>query len=289
MVYEKIAMGITACVLIATVLDASHRNWSAEAHEPFHYTFSNDKTLDVDNVDGTIQVIGDNGNTIRVEGERILRAEDQQALDRAKREVKLDVNEKDGVAQLYVNGPFRSNNRSGEDHGFHIHFDEHDYEVRYNFTIHVPGETALRLRTINGDVKTEETRGKFDIHGVNGAVTMTGIAGSGTLRTVNGRTAVSFRENPKGPSDFQTVNGAIDAAFPPNLSADLHLKTLNGQAYTDFEATASLPATVEAGARSNGKFVYKSNHRSNLRIGSGGPELTFETVNGDIRIKKESR
>jgi hypothetical protein len=289
MYYQRIAIGVTAFALVATVLDASRRNWTADAREPFHYTFSNDKTLDVDNVDGTIQVIGDNGNTIRVEGERILRAEDQQALDRAKHDVKLDVNEKDGTAQLYVNGPFRNNGHSSDDHGFHIHFDDHEYEVTYNFTIHVPHETGLRLRTVNGEIKTDDTRGKFDIGGVNGSVTMTSVAGYGTLHTVNGRAAVSFRENPKEASDFQTVNGAIEASFPPNFSADLRLKTLNGQAYTDFDATAVLPPTAQADQRSNGKFVWKSNHTSNVRIGSGGPELTFETVNGDIRIKKESR
>jgi hypothetical protein len=287
--YEKIAIAVTACVLVATVLDASRRNWTAEAREAFHYTFSSDKTLDVDNVDGAIQVVGDNGNTIRVEGERIARGEDQQALDRAKRDVKLDVNEKDGVAQFYVNGPFRDNGHSSADHGFHEHFDEHEYEVTYNFTVHVPRDTGLRLRTVNGDVGTEDTRGKFDIHGVNGSVTMTGVAGSGTLRTVNGRTTVSFRENPREASDFQTVNGAIEASFPPNFSADLRLKTVNGQAYTDFDATALLPSTAQAGDRRNGKFVYRANHTSSVRIGSGGPELSFETVNGDIRIKKESR
>jgi DUF4097 and DUF4098 domain-containing protein YvlB len=289
MYYEKIAIGITAFALATTVLDASRRNWSAEAREPFHYTFANDKTLDVDNIDGAIQVIGDNGNTIRVEGERVLRAEDQQALDRAKREVKLDVNEKDGTAQLYVNGPFRDNSHGSGDHGFHIHFDDHEYEATYNFTIHVPHETGLRLRTVNGEIKTEETRGKFDVHGVNGSVTMTGVAGYGALQTVNGRTSVSFHEAPRQASSFQTVNGAIEASFPPNLSADLHLKTLNGQAYTDFEATAQLPSTAQAGRGRNGMFLYGTNHTSNLRIGSGGPELSFETVNGSIQIKKESR
>jgi hypothetical protein len=288
MYYQKIAIAITACALAATMLDAS-RSWHTEAREAFHYTFSKDNTLDVDNVDGTIEVVGDTGNTIRVEGERILRAEDQPALDRAKREVKLDVNEKDGTAQLYVNGPFRSNGHASDDHGFHIHFDEHEYEVTYNFTIHVPRDTGLHLRTVNGEVKAADTRGKFDIHGVNGPVTMTGIAGYGTLHTVNGRTVVSFRENPRQASDFQTVNGAIEASFPSNLSADLRFKTLNGQAYTDFEATALASSAAPAGDRRNGKFVYKSNRLSSVRIGSGGPELTFETVNGDIRIKKEGR
>ena len=285
--YEKLAIAITACALVATVLDASRRNWTAEARETFHYTFSKDKTLDVDNVNGTIQVVGDNGNTIRVDGERVARGEDQQALDRAKREVKIDVNEKDGVAQLYVNGPFRENGHASDDHSFHVHWDDHEYEVAYDFTVHVPRDTEIRLRTVNGDIKTEETRGKFNVHGVNGSVTMTAIAGSGTLRTVNGRTTVSFRENPRETSDFQTVNGTIEASFPPNLSADLRLKTLNGQAYTDFEATALLPSTAEASERRNGRFVYRINHTSNVRIGSGGPELSFETVNGDIRIRKE--
>src|SRR5580704_14942059 len=140
--YQRIAISITACALIATVLNG--RNWRSEAREPFHYTFSKDTTLDLDNVDGTIQVIGDNGNTIRVEGERILRAEDQEALDRAKRDVKLDVNEKDGTAQLYVNGPFRGNGHSIDDHGFHLHYDSHEYDVTYNSTIHAPRDTALR-------------------------------------------------------------------------------------------------------------------------------------------------
>jgi hypothetical protein len=286
MYYEKIAIVVTACALVTTVLEAS-RNWRSEAREPFHYTFSNDKTLDIDNVDGTIQVVGDSGSTIRVEGERITHAADQEALDRAKRDVKLDVNEKDGIAQFYVNGPFRGNH-SNEDHGFHLHFDDHEYEVTYNFTIHVPRDLGLRLRTVNGDIKTEETRGKFDIRGVNGAVTMTGAAGYGSLQTVNGRTSVSFRESPRQASDFKTVNGAIDASFPSNFSADVRFKTLNGQAYTDFEATA-LPSAPQAGERANGKFVYKFNQTRNVRIGSGGPELSFETVNGDIRIKKEAR
>lgn len=287
MYYQRIAVVVLALALAVTILEAS-RNWSTEAREPFHYTFLNDKTIDVDNIDGAIQVIGDNGDTIRVEGEKIIHAEDQQALDRAKRDVKLDVNEKDSTAQLYVNGRFRGNH-GGDDHGFHIHFDDHEYEVTYNFTIHAPHETGLRLRTVNGEIKTDDTRGKFDIHGVNGSVTMTGVAGYGTLQTVNGRTAVSFRESPRQASEFNTVNGAIEASFPPNLAADLHLKTLNGQAFTDFETTIALPSTAQAYKDGGGRFVYRGNHASYVRVGVGGPQLSFETVNGSIQIKKESR
>jgi hypothetical protein len=288
MYHMKIAIGITAFALVATVAGASHRNWSKEAREPFHYTFSKDTTLDVDDVDGAIQVTGDNGNTIRVDGERIVHAEDQDAINRAKNEVKLDVNEKDGTAQLYVNGPFRGN-RSSDDHGFHVHWDDHPYEVTYNFVIKVPRDIALRLRTVNGEIETEATRGKFDIRNVNGSVNMKAAGGSGTLHTVNGKTSAAFVESPKASSSFETVNGSIDTVFPANLSADVRVKTLNGQAYTDFESTLALPSTAQADQRSNGKFVYRSNRNTGLRIGSGGPELSFQTVNGDIRIKKEGK
>lgn len=287
MYYQKIAIGVTVIALAATLLDAS-RHWGSEARDPFHYTFSNDKTLDIDNVDGTIDIVGDSGNTIRVEGERITHAEDRQSLDRAKRDVKLDVNETDGTAQLYVNGPFR-NNRSGDFHGFHIHYDDHDYEVIYNFTVHVPRDTALRLRTVNGEIKTAETRGKFDVSGVNGSVSMTSVAGYGSLRTVNGRLSAAFRESPKQACEFRTVNGAIDASFPPNLAAELHLQTMNGGAFTDFETTAALPSTAEAGQRENGRFVFRPNRGSTVRVGSGGPALSFETLNGSINIRKETR
>jgi DUF4097 and DUF4098 domain-containing protein YvlB len=248
MFYEKIAIAISAFALAAGAVNAAHSNWTSEAREPVHHIFMNasDRTLDVDDVNGTIEVTGDTGNTIRVEGEKIMRAADAQALDRARKEVTLDINEKEGVAQLYVNGPFRNNGHSSEDHGFHTHSDDHDYEVTYNLTIRVPRATELHLRDSNGEIKTAET------------------------------------------SEFHSVNGAIEAAFPAALSADLSFKTLNGQVYTDFEAKA-LADSPGSGERRNGKFVYASNRSSSVRIGSGGPELNFETVNGDIRIRKEPR
>jgi len=286
MIYERIAVGIIAFALAATITGAA-RNWNKEARQAIHHTFSGDNALDVDNIDGTIEVIGDSGNTIRVEGEEIIRAVDQTAVDRARRDVKLDINERDGVAQLYVNGPFRGNNgHASDNHGFHDHYDGHEYETAFNFTIRVPRNTGLELRNLNGEIKTQETRGRFNVHGVNGSVSMTGVAGSGTLNTVNGRTNIAFSESPKEPCELKSVNGAIEASFPPNLAADLRLKTLNGQAYTDFDATALIPKTSESRQNSRGRYVYNVNHTSSVRIGAGGPEINFETVNGDIRIRK---
>ena len=279
---EKIWVAI-ACMAVALGA-ASHQDYKIEDKEPVRHTFSGDKSLDVDTVNGTVAVIGDSGNTIRVEGERIIRALDQDQLARAKRDDVLDINEKSGTAQLYENGPFRnSDSRSGDYHGFHENSDRH-YEVEYNLTIHVPRETALRLHTVNGGVKAEETSGAFDVKSVNGPVAMTNIAGSGTVGAVNGTNVISFRENPKADSAFTSVNGRIEVTFQPNLAADLELHTVNGGMYTDFEST--MLAAQGTAAQQNGKFVYKSRGSSRVRVGAGGPQLRLETVNGSIQIKK---
>ena len=222
-----------------------------------------------------------------MEGEKIIRAIDPAEVQRAKREVVLDVNEKDGIAQLYVNGPFRDNGHASENHGFHDHR-ERQYEVTYNFVVHVPRNTELHLHTVNGEIKADETAGKFDIKTINGGITMNNIAGSGSADALNGATVIKFRENPKADSFFKSFNGRLDVTFQPALSADMRLKTFNGHAYTDFDVTP-LPTPAEPGERKNGKFVYKSDQSSSMRVGSGGPVLKFETFNGDIHIQKQSR
>lgn len=261
--------------------------YKVERRETIHHVFTKDSGLDVDNVNGFVSVIGDSESTIRVDGEKIVRAADDAEAERGKREVTLDINEKDGIAQLYVNGPFRDNGHASENHGFHERGDRH-YEVIYNLTIHAPRATALSLRTVNGAVTAENTSGKFDVHAVNGAVTLTGVAGAGIVSAVNGAIQAAFRENPKSDSSFKTVNGRIAVALQPALAADLKVKTMNGHVYTDFDLTP-LAAGAGAGERKDGRFVFKSGGSQSFRAGAGGPELSFETVNGEIRIQKQTR
>jgi hypothetical protein len=262
---------------------ASHQDYKFEDHLSVRHTFSGDKTINVDLVNGSVNVIGDGGNTMRVEGEQVIHAANQDELARAKKEDVLDINEKDGVAQIYENGPFRNSSHAIDYHGFHDSFD-HRYEVVWNVTVHVPHETALLLRSVNGSVAAQDTSGSFDARSVNGSLTMSNMAGSGTASAVNGANVVSFRENPKADSVFTSVNGRVELTFQPNLSADFELKTVNGGMYTDFASTPL--AFTGTATKENGKFVYKKRGESRIRIGSGGPQIRLETVNGDIQIKR---
>jgi hypothetical protein len=267
------------------LLAISHDDYKKESRETFSRTLTAAKTVDVDNVNGFVEVDGDGGNSIRVEGEKIVRALNDAELDRGKREVTLDINEKDGVQQIYVNGPFRQHSQPFDFHGFHEHNDR-DYEVTYNLTVHVPRQTDLTLRTVNGALRADNTSGHFDLHDVNGTISMTHIAGSGSARTVNGPATVAFRENPKEASHFESVNGRLSVTFMPGLAANIHSQTLNGGVFTDFE---SVPVGSAAQAEEhNGRIRIRPNRSSDVRIGGGGPEMDFRTVNGSIEIHKQT-
>ncbi len=227
---------------------------------------------------GSIHVIGYNGSEIQMTAEKTIDADSQDRLDAAKREVKLDTSQSGDGLRIYVDGPFRH-----RDNG------HRGYRVNYDFELKVPVGTAVRLAAVNhGHIRLEGTSGDFDLSNVNGGIELAGASGSGAAHTVNGKISAGFARSPASASSFKSVNGSIEASFPPNLAADISVKTLNGGAYTDFDMTALAQPTPVA-ERRGGKFIYRSGRSTDLRVGAGGPQLKFETVNGSIRIVKRGQ
>ena len=253
-----------------------------EEKETIRRNFPAAARLEVDNVHGNIRVTGYNGSEIQMVAEKTIQAESQDRLDAAKRDVKLDTTQSGDTLTLYVDGPFRCHCSDGR---FGVHENSHPgYRVIYDFEIKVPAATLLRLDTVNrGDVRVENTTGDFDVANVNGGIEMHEVAGSGPVHTVNGKISVVFSRNPVKDCSFRSVNGTIEASFRPNLSADVRVKTFNGHAYTDFDVTA-LPASAPVSERRDGKFIYRGDRFTGMRIGNGGPEFKFDTLNGSIRI-----
>lgn len=254
------------------------------------FTGAGPHRLDIDNVTGSIQVAAHDGPTVELTVNRTLEAATQERLEAARKEVTLDVKEEPSLISLYVDGPFRDcdcgdrdgNGRRRRNNG--TRWRDRQYEVRYDFVLKVPRQVGLTLSNVNrGDIKIEGTTGDFEVTNVNGGIEMLDVAGSGRAGTINKDVRIVFRANPAGPSSFKTINGDVVVSFQPALSANLRMKTFNGGMYTDFETTA-LPALTPVSERKNGKFVYKSDRSAGVRVGGGGPELRFETLNGDIRI-----
>ena len=238
------------------------------------------KTLDIDNVTGSIEVVVGPSEQVQLVINKTIRAESKERMDAAKQEVTLDITDQPDLLKFYVNGPFRchcDDDCSGRrgDHG---------YGVRMDFQLQVPRNIDLNLKTVNGGhVNVRGVSGKFQVHIVNGGVEMQDISGSGKAGTVNGGVKVAFRENPRENSDFSTINGNVELQFVRGLGADFRFKTMNGGIYSDFEMTMLPPRNASTEHR-NGKFIFRSDRFTGGRVGSGGPEIKAQNLNGDIRV-----
>jgi hypothetical protein len=212
--------------------------------------------LVVDNVQGYVHVKGVSGSEVRMTAHEIIRAETDSDLARARSEVKLDVAEQPGSVSISYDAPSRHG-----DHG-------HSYSVTYDIDLEVPAAAD------------------FEVSDVNGGIQMSGIAGAGSVHTINGPVSVHFAQNPARPCSFKSINGSLDVWFQRDFSADLLFKTFNGEVYSDFDVTArAIPASAVSENR-DGQFIYRSHGVSGGRAGNGGPELSFDTLNGSIRLHR---
>jgi len=268
---------------ISIALEHSDRDLPVQEQETIQKSFSmsgaQHKSLEIDNVFGSIEVVGDASDQVRLVVKKTTRAESKDKVEQARKEVTLDVTEQPGLLKLYVNGPFRCH---CDDGCGHREFD--GYIVKMDFQLHVPRDIDIKVKTVNeGRVSVRDINGNFLVRNVNGDIEMDNIAGSGTAHTVNGPVKVSFRQNPRENSDFHTVNGNVELRFAQGLAADFRFKTFNGSIYSDFPVSA-LPVRAVQEEHRGSKVVFRADRYTGARVSSGGPEIKVENLNGDIRI-----
>jgi hypothetical protein len=238
--------------------------------------------LVVDNISGSITLTGYDGSDIQLVAHRTSYGSTAEKLNESKAKIRLDIREEPGTIILYVNTPWRCSDGSVS----YRRRDNDGFDADFDFEIKVPSNSDFSVKTVNkGGISVSDLSGAFEVENVNGGIRMSGIAGSGLASTVNGNVDVRFGKNPQLPCGFKTVNGSIEISVPGELSADLKLKTFNGEVYTDFEVTG-LPRPVSAPERIGRRTVYRGDEFFSVRAGGGGPSLVFETLNGDIRIRR---
>lgn len=243
---------------------------------------SQPKEVWVDNIFGSITVEGSSGQEVELVVHKTIKARNQEKLQKAKDEVKLNIKEESNTVDLYVDGPFRDRDEDGRHRG---RWDP-GYRVHYDFQIRVPHKTNLSLKTAtDGKILVENVEGEFDIRHANGKITLIDVAGSGDAHTANGDVTVSFSKNPESDCSFKTVNGDVTVGFKKNLSADFRLKTFHGDGYSAFPFTY-LPSRPAQKRREDGKFIFKSDRYVGVRVERGGPEILMDTLNGDLLIQK---
>jgi hypothetical protein len=259
----------------AAVRDEDESSLPVHDHQVIQKSFpltGEHRSIDIDNVFGSIEVVGGSGNQVELVVDENTRAESKDALALAHKEVNLDITQPDGGLRLYVDGPFRCNCEDGCRGQRRRHDD--GYIVKMDFVLHVPSNVDVNVRTVNeGRVVVRNVDGHFMARNVNGDIELDSMAGSGLAHTVNGPVKVTFRRNPQ----------EIDLFFARGLSADFRFKTFNGGIYSDFPVT-TMPLQAPTKEERGGKVVFRADRFTAARISNGGPEIKIENLNGDIRI-----
>ncbi len=244
-------------------------------------------TLDVRTMNGSIRASASESADVELEVRERFAATSEDALREAKEKTTIESHDRVATIDVVVREPDATvcgEQRTGRPPAW---WDRSGYEVSVALTIRLPRAARVRLCTVNGEVDVDGVAGDFDISSVNGRLTLEQVRGSGRASTVNGRITASFAEPPKTASLFKTINGGIEATFPASLSADLQLKTFNGGLFTDFNVEPIAQALTAT--RDGGRVTYRSNRFTRVRVGHGGPELTFDAFNGDVRVLRAAR
>jgi hypothetical protein len=244
--------------------------------------------LAIYNLNGPIKVEGYAGDKVIVAIDKVITADDSDRLNMGKAEFRLGFDQHGDSITVYIAEPIDTRPHKWERWEGNNRNIEYDFQL--SFVVRVPYAMNLLVSTVNrGDIVVQDVAGALDVNNVNGPITIKNARGATRARTINGDLTVNYLDMPATPSDYYTLNGTLSVTYPANMSGICQFKSMNGSFYTDFPNVEILPAQVTKNQEQTGSgLMYKLNIAKRIKIGGGGKLFKFETMNGDIYIKKQS-
>jgi hypothetical protein len=185
----------------------------------------------------------------------------------------------------------RRNRDRGDDEcsrdGNHGEIDAED--ARINFTVRVPAGVKFAARVVDGDVYATSLRSPVDVATVSGDVQVS-TTGTARAATVSGNVAATFGETDGEEMSFASVSGDVVLRLAGDVGAEVSAHTLSGEIESDFDLRMR-PMTGdddEDEDDDHGGFHVnvQIGRQATGTIGRGGPELSVNTVSGDIRLER---
>jgi hypothetical protein len=225
--------------------------------------------MEIENINGSIEVTQGSGRTALVEVTKIVRQGDGNL-------VKAVMEESQGlmrVCTIYLNrDPDRTTCR-GDNSNSTRNGRRNAFQVEMKYVVRVPPGVVVNVEAVNGEVSLHGIDTPASVSTVNGGIEFD-AAGAHRLETVNGQIRARFsRADWTGSLDIETVNGSVDLTLPASFAAELRGETVNGGITSDF------PVTIE------GRWGPKS-FRGSIN-GGGSRTVNIETVNGAIRLRRQ--
>jgi hypothetical protein len=167
-------------------------------------------------------------------------------------------------------------------------------DTRVDFTVALPADLDVDIKTVSGDVIGRGLRGTLDLATVSGdlrlsdlkATTLEASSVSGdveldgvearevTAETVSGDVVYVGRVQREGSYYFKTLSGDVELTIPEQPDATLRGSTFSGRLDSDF------PTSTNDRRRRN---------RFSATWGSGSATIDVESFSGDVRIRRATR
>jgi hypothetical protein len=277
------------CGCLSTV-EAQKLEFSQHQTKEFTLPSTTGGVLALYNLDGFVHVQGYDGQKVVIDLDEVISADDTATLEQGKKELRVAFDQSADSIIVYTAEPYDTRPHRRDHWTYSDDRNEIDYRFSLSYTVKVPFGMNLIVSTINnGDIDVQDVTGSLKVNNVNGPIRIKNAKGMTNAKTINGDLTVTYVGIPPDGSKYYTLNGTLAVTYPSDLSADLQFKSMNGRFYTDFPQVEILPAEVTKNTQPRGGgTVYKLDIDKRIRIGSGGKLFHFETMNGNIYIKKQS-
>lgn len=230
-------------------------------------------SLDVSNIAGDIIVSGTGKDEITIDATKRVRTRDETYGKQMLQEVTIEVVERAGRLEVRTGYPRRSRRVS----------------VAVDYTIKVPPEASVTVKSISGDVRVTSVKGELRVESVSGSVHAGGANRLMLAKSVSGDVDISGASTDAELS-ASSVSGNLTAK---NIKArSLDLGTVSGdvmltEATCDRAHVRSVSGGIEYGGTlaKNGRYELNS-HSGDVRLLVGeniGFELEASTFSGNVR------
>ena len=128
--------------------------------------------------------------------------------------------------------------------------------------------------------------GPVSASNVNGPVEVKDLQDCAQIESVNGAVEVAFARAPSRDCSIKTINGDITLTVPGGTGLDAALSVMQGSVVSEFDLEPlALPVRIDQ-RKEEGRFVYHIEQAAGIRLGTGGPTFSIESLNGDLRIRR---
>lgn len=235
-----------------------------ELTEEFHQSYPLTLTgrVNISNINGDVHISAWDRNEVKIDA--VKRAYNRERLS----EATIDVTNTADSISIKTKYPERNPNFDGRN------WSRENNPASVEYTLTVPrGARIEGVSLVNGSLDIEGLHGEVRASLVNGRVRANDLSGEVNLSTVNGAVEVNAAGLAASRGvNLSSVNGAIVLSVPSGANAQVKASTVHGPISNDFGLT------VEEGQ-------YVGRHLSG-QIGSGGPAIKLNNVNGSISIKR---